>query len=485
MTNRRSFISDLSQPALVVNRLRNSAVVWSWIFNSFRLGVGLVLLPLVLRKLTEPDVGMYFVLLSLMAIVPLVDFGFGPTIGRFVSYAMAGAAEILPQGVAKPGNTNTPNFRLLWEMLFTAQALYRYLSLILLVILGAWGTYMVELRIEETASPLLTRIAWAVTLVSCLFDIYTNWWSIYLRSMNEVVAATRIAVFGICVRLVIAASLLLSGGGLLSLPLGSFIGSFVQRHFARRACYKLLAGHQPPTNADVRKNLQILWPNTWRLGVQFLSGYLTFNANMAICLHVLGLSANAQYGLSVQLLGFASGMAAVWTFVKWPLVGQYRARHDYEGLRQVLWARVWLQNLTFLLGAVALFFAVPPLLKFIGTTKTVLPPLWFAFLILNGFLEMQFQIWGTLISTANRLPYLWPSVATNVLSLTLSLTLIHFTDLGLGALVLGPLIAGSLFNYWYWPPYAARTIGTTFLRFMVQRPKTDPNAEPSGLAQSV
>jgi len=76
-----------------------------------------------------------------------------------------------------------------------------------------------------------------------------------------------------------------------------------------------------------------------------------------------------------------------------------------------------------------------------------------------------------LMSLENRLPYLWPTIASNVLSLALSLALVHFTQLGLGALVLGPLLVGSLFNYWYWPFYGARTLGTSLVAFLVRRPK--------------
>jgi len=60
-------------------------------------------------------------------------------------------------------------------------------------------------------------------------------------------------------------------------------------------------------------------------------------------------------------------------------------------------------------------------------------------------------------------------MTTNVLSLVLSLTLIHFTSLGLGALVLGPLLAGSLFNYWYWTLAGARNLQTRWLHFTFSR----------------
>jgi hypothetical protein len=120
--------------------------------------------------------------------------------------------------------------------------------------------------------------------------------------------------------------------------------------------------------------------------------------------------------------------------------------------------------------AAVLVLCGPSLLKWFGSGKQMLPPGWLCLMSLDSFLLLQFTFWGTLIFTQNRLPYLWPTVATNVLSFLLSLNLVAFTSLGLEALVLGPLIAGSLFNYWYWPPYAARCVGTTLFRFLFRRP---------------
>jgi hypothetical protein len=455
-----------ADPRALLRRLRHSAVGWSWLFNGFRLASGLLLLPLVLNLFTKPELGMYYVLLSLTALVPLVDFGFGPTLGRFITYAMGGAEKIQAQGIAAPGSSTSPNYRLLWELMVTMRTLYRYLTLALLVVLGAWGTYLVELRIQEMPSPLLVRLAWAATLLTALFDIYANWWVVYLRSMNEVLAAVRIALVGVVIRVLIASALLLAGAGLLSLPLGTLVGSFVQRHYARRRCLELLPQAAVMEKVDVRGMLATVWPNTWRLGVQFLSSYLTVNANTALCLHVLGLAANAQYGLSVQLVGFISGMAAVWTSVKWPLIGQCLARHDRLSVQQILRPRLWLQYLTFIFGCAVLLLCGPMMLSLLGGGKQILPAGWMTLMMLNTLLEMQFIIWGTLMFTENRMTYLWPTVATNVISLLLSLLLVHYSSLGLGALVLGPLLAGAIFNYWFWPLYMARSLGTPLFRYM-------------------
>ena len=474
MTSRWPCVKALREPGTLLKRVFNSAVAWSWLFNFSRLASGLILLPLVLRKFTTADLGMYYVLLSLSALVPLVDFGFGPTIARFVGYAMAGATSFQTHGLSKQLNSAGPNYALLWQLLFSSRALYRLLVFALLVMLGAWGTYLVEMRIQETSSVLLTRLAWLATLLAALFDIYSNWWVVFLRGTNNVLSAARIDVLAMAVRLVIAATLLLGGGGLLSVPVGSLFGSFIQRYLARRRCLALLSGHPPPKTAEFNQVLRVLWPNTWRAGMIFVGGYLTVNANTAICLHSLGLIANAQYGLSVQLLNVIAGMAAVWTSVKWPIVAQCRARHDFSAVQRVLRPRIWLQSLSFLLMAVVLLLFVPFLLGHFGSEKKVLPPGWFALLALGSFLDMQLSFWTTVIFVGNRLPFLWPVVAGNALSLVLSLTLVHFSQLGLGALVLGPLLAGSLFNYWYWPSYACGSIGTSLFRLLFTGPSPDP-----------
>jgi hypothetical protein len=467
----------------IYKRFANTAVFWSWIFNFIRLAYGLILLPLVLHKLSTADLGMYYVLLSLAALAPLVDFGFGETIGRFITYAMGGAREIQAQGLPKPGDSNASNYTLLWELLAATRFIYRCLTLAVLVIVGIYGTYMVELRIHETSSVLITRLAWVVTLMGTMFDIYFNWWCVYLRSMNEVLAAARINVIVFVTRLVLAAGLLCVGAGLLSIPIAGVVSDGLMRYLARSRCLALLENHPSPPKTDVKKIIKLLWPNTWRVGVLVFSNYLTVNANTAICLGAFGLPANAKYGLSIQLMNIAATMASVWFTVKRPLLGQYLARHDLAAVRRVLWPRLWLQNLTFLFLAAGVVLCGAMALKWIGGGKEILSMGWLAVLMLYFFVYSQYVTWGTLLATANNLAYLWPTVATNILSLILSLLLVYFTRLGLGALVLGPLLAGVLFNFWYWPAYAAREIGTTLFHFLFLGPENKPDHPPRQTAK--
>jgi hypothetical protein len=84
---------------------------------------------------------------------------------RFACFAMGGAPDVQAQGMVAPGEGSGPNISLLWRLFFSTQRLYRYLSIIAVVLLGLGGTYAVELRVEELASPIYGRLAWGITLL--------------------------------------------------------------------------------------------------------------------------------------------------------------------------------------------------------------------------------------------------------------------------------------------------------------------------------
>ena len=453
-------------------RLSGSTVVWSWTLNGFRLASGLLLLPLLIRVLPKPDFGMYYVFLSLVALLPIIDCGFSVSIARYISYAMGGATDLVAEGLIAKQTPAPPNFGLLWRLLGTTRKLFRYLSVLTFLVLGLGGTYAVNLRVQETSSPQLTWLAWGVTLFSAILEIYSGWWNIFLRGMNEVLLSARISVLAQGVKILLAAILLLMGAGLLALPLAGLASSLLQRQLARQKCLRRLGSPPVPSHsAWVEASLlPILWPTSWRTGLQFFSTYLATNANAIICAKIFGLAANAEYGLTIQITSIIQGTAMVWTSVKWPLVGQYRAQNESIKLQKVLWPRYWLQAGTFLILGVAAFLLGPALLRWQGANKEMLPPILFALVLLNSFFELHFSFWTTLLSMGNRIPSLWPTVATNILSLTLVFALLHFTSLGLGALVLSPFIAGCLFNYWYWLLPGARSLGTSWWRFVLCRP---------------
>ena len=444
----------------------NSAVAWSLGFNLLRLASGILLLPLLLRLLPKPDLGMYYVFLSLNAIVVVLDLGFSPTIGRFINYAMGGAKKLSAYGLADEAPHGAPNYPLLWELLVTARIFFAYVVLGTFVLLGTFGSFMVWQKIGETSSIPLTWTAWGISILAVAAETYFNVWNIFLRNLNQVLAATRISVLAYSLRFVLACLLLLAGGGLLSLPIASLVTSLVIRNLSRRGCMQVLSACPPPQTVGWRAQFRTIWPNSWRLGLYFGGTYLSTNANVLLCSSAFGLEANARYGLSLQVISIISGMASVWTAVKWPLVGQLVAKQNIERVREVLWPRIWLQVASFIALATCAIALGPYLIRFIGSDKEMLPFAWMVLLALNGLLDAHCYVWNTLISLWNRLPMLWPSLATNAAGLALNLVFIRFPNAQPGYLVLGPLLASAALNYWFWPNHGARTLNLSWFQFL-------------------
>ncbi len=453
----------------MINRAWNSAVLWAWGFTGLRLASGILLLPLLLR-FPRSDFGLYYVLLSLVALVPLFDLGLWASIDRSVSYAMGGATTLQGIGVAgHDGVERGPNFTLLWKLLHAARKFYQILSGLVFLLLGIWGTYVVGLRVNETSDVAVSWLAWWITLAGAVFEMYTSWWSVYLRALNRVRTFAQIGFFSQAVRLVLAAGLLLAGAGLLSVPIAAFISNTLQRYLARRACLQFLAvsaAVAPPSNAEVKSLLRTLWPNSWRVGLHILSSYLTANANVFLCLRFLGLGANGVYGLSLQVVAICQSIAQVWLQVKWPYIFQLRSRHAGDELREVFQPRFRLTLVTYLVMSVIVLAANPEVLGWVGAKTTLLAQPWLTLIIANGFLEMTLSIACSLIATSNRTPFLRATVTSNCGSLIMVVILLQTTPLGLGALVIGPLVSGLVFNYWHWIAAAARDIGSSLVSLL-------------------
>jgi hypothetical protein len=449
----------------IVARIYNSAVVWSALVTALRMGAAVLVLPLLLHLLTKEEFGVYYLFLRLAAFAPIIDFGFSITVGRHVSYAMGGATELRAHGLPPTSADAAPNRVLLWELMATYRMLYRYLSLIALVVLGVGGTYNIALVAANTTYPALTWAGWVVTVIATGVEIYFGWWNIFLRGMNQVQRNAQYAVFTTLLQLALSAVLLLAGFGLLSVPLASLVSNTIQRTLSRKKVLELL-GERPVTVApvDPRRALATIWPTTWRVGLQTMSIYLG-SSLPALIFGAHQTAAFAEYGLSLQILSLCVGTSAAWTNVKWPLVAQLRSRHDFTALQELLRPRIALQTLTFVVMVSAAIILAPPALRWWGQGKSMMPPSLLWLMAINFLLEMHFAFWTTLLSNENRVPSLWPAVAGNVFSLGLFLWFHYFTSIGVAAMVIAPLISGLLFNYWYWPIEGARNLGTTWWRF--------------------
>jgi hypothetical protein len=458
-------------PTAVLRRVWNTAVFWTWIFNVLRFASGILIFPLLYRFLSEPDLDMYALFFVLTGFLLSFDQMFAVTISRNVGYAMRGIADIQPQGIAVIEKKNLePNTVLLGQLLSATRKIYQYLALAILILLSAGGTLVLLPYFAETSNPPLTRAAWVITIISACLELYTGYWVVFLRGLNQVVLSARLSSFVYGIKLLLSAGLLLSGAGLLAIPTATMITGILQRILARRYT---IAALPPMVKSDSTRNRELIraiWPNTWRMGLILLSINLMMTAFGKVITWKWGLGSFYPYHFSYQILySMCMSMAAVWTYVKWPVICQLRAVDDLGGVQRILWPRIWLQLLTYLMLAAGFIVVGPPILKWIAPEKGLLPRVWLLALAIYAFLEMHYILWTTLISTENRIPSLWAAVMTNIVSVLVSVMLMQFTNLRIGSFIVGPLLCGLALNFWFWPKTGAETLRTRWLPFMMKR----------------
>lgn len=464
-------------------RVLGSAVLWSWMFSALRLASGLVLLPLLSRVLSPTDFGMHYVFLNLATVIPMMDFGFGLSVERGLAYARGGAQSLEAIGLGAPATSGEPNRRLLSDVLTSSLRLYRRLTLGGFLVLGGIGTVLVGSGVSETSSASVTWTAWAVHLVALSLELYTGFWVTALRGMGRVRSGARWLALAYGLRLLLGIGLLLSGLGLLALPIAGLVSGILIRAGAGREVRReaesggfALGG---ATKGGVVSMLRVLWPNAWRLGVQVLAIAVTANAFTYLCRREFGLAAVGVYGLSVQVMNIAVGIASVWSTVKWPTVAKLRQEGDLAGIWRLIRPRYFLQLGTCAGLACGAAFLGPGLLHWVSSDKQMLATPWLLVLALNALGESNFAFWTTLISTENRIPAVWAFVASQAASVLLAAFLVTAAGRGPEAFAIAPLVFGAAFNYWWWGRAGARMLGSTFRRFIAQSTPTAHGSTPT------
>jgi O-antigen/teichoic acid export membrane protein len=461
-------------PQLII-RTWKTAVFWTWLFNGLRFAAGIVLIPLLWRMLSKPDLGLYSLFFQFTGFLSTFDVMFAITISRFVGYALRGVPELQSMGIATVGRENVgPNVALLSKLLGVTKRIYHLLSLGILILLGICGTLLLLPDFQKASHPAIAAGAWAITVCSACLELYTGYWLAFMHGLNKVLLSARLSAFVYGFKLALSIILLVARLELLAVPIATLVTGILQRLLAR---YFLKQNLPPGVRMDSSGNKELLrtiWPNAWRLGLVLLSLNIMLVGFGITISRKWGLAQVAPYHFSQQILSTVCvSMASVWTYVKWPIICQERAQGHFAALQRLIWPRLWLQLLSY--AAMAAFFIVlgPPLLKWIAPDKNLLPRPWLLLIASYAFLEMNFGFWTTLISTENRIPSMWASVMTNLSALLLAGLLAQYSPLGMMSFVIAPLICGLTFNYWFWPRIGAQGIGSNWLHFMTHRPRPE------------
>ncbi|MDR0686148.1 MAG: hypothetical protein LBF79_01620, partial [Dysgonamonadaceae bacterium] len=81
-------------------------VLWNYAATFLQLGVGVIMLPFILRVFPQETVDVWTIFTTIMTLTNLLDFGYNPSFARNVSYVVSGVKELKTTGYNIVENNN-------------------------------------------------------------------------------------------------------------------------------------------------------------------------------------------------------------------------------------------------------------------------------------------------------------------------------------------------------------------------------------------
>lgn len=451
-------------------KIARGDVGWSYAGNILKIVSNIILLPLVLKLLTDQEMGLWYVFLSIGGIVELLDFGFAATLARNMAYVWCGATELMAKDVKPSSVRSEPDMKLFLVILKTCKRIYAVIALAALVILATVGTLYLNYVSNGLTTSLL--VAWGIYSIGVTLSIFYSYYTSFLRGVGAIAQQNKATVISRMSQIVVALILLLCGMGLIAVAVGYLVSGIVLRLMSRWFFYRYEnigeslkeVGKIENINEQVIATFRKVWPNSYKEGFVTLANFLSTQANTLICSFALGLASTGSYGLALQLSTMISSIAAILYTAYQPAIQEFEVkgeRKESQRLMSMAYCFYMLSYIVLTIGA----FCCLPIIKYLKPTLEIDGAMLIV-LCLYMFIYKTYHLAASYISNRNKLPYVTSFIISGVCSSLLAFILAKLTTLGIWSIIIGPMTVVLSFVGWYWPRYVLKDMNLSVSKMM-------------------
>ena len=445
-------------------------MLWSYIAQFLSMGVGVITLPFILNKLSAPEIGLNYILITIGSVVALVDLGFAPQFARNFTYVFSGAKEMKKEGVAEVGSET--NYELLGYLLKTARYIYGVLAIFALILLLGIGTpYVYRVTDGFKAVPNALYV-WLIYSFGVLFQIFYSYYFSMLLGAGKIKEQKYAVIGNKLLYMAILITGLYLGAGLISVALAQFLSPFFGRILAYRYFYSKslkqeLSNHSTREKKRVHEIFKALWYNAKRQAIMQIGAYAILRFSMFIAGLYLSLEEFASYGLMVQLVGILGTVSCTFMQISNPKFASLRARRENKKLISSFSFALVIFYILFIIGAIVLVLWGEPLLSLIKSNALLPSKVTVAIYCLVMFLEYNHSNFAGLISSDNKVPFAPASICTGIAVCIGIFIVVKVTTWGILGLVLVQGICQGAYQNWKWPRMAMQEFNITLMRILV------------------
>jgi len=415
----------------------------SWFSRGMTILMGLILMPVLFRTLPQEELGLWMLIGQSVAVLGILDFGFGVTLTRRLAFARARSGSDPTAPFTEESRSEIA------DLLTTGSRLYRILAVVAFVVsFGSGFFYLRTLHLEAVA---LTTI-WTAWSILCLSNALTVWatpWTCLLQGVGHVGWDALVASFTGVITLTAQIVTALAGGGIVALSIVAAAGALLQRlailGFARRKQPELFELSGNWRGEIVREMV----PLAWRAWLTAMGAALVLYTDQFVIASMQGSTEIPAYRAAWVIVHNLTIVAITFSSASGVFVSHLWQSGERDSMHRLIERNLRIGWLVMLAGSSVLFFAGKDLFDlWLGEGHFIGYPILLAF-VFTEMLEAQAFIVSTGSRATGEESFAWSSILGGVLKLGLSVFLAR--EWGLLGVALGTVIALSLTNHWYVP----------------------------------
>ena len=429
-------------------------VAWNFAATSLRIASGIIVMPFSLHLLSNQDIGLWGIFLTIGTLTTLLDFGFSNSFSRNITYIFSGAKELKAEGFTAVNREDTSiDYGLLKSVIAAMRRYYGLLSLIFLVIFLIGSPFYMNILLDKyTGNKTNVIVAWIIYGALLSYQLYTYYYGSLLIGRGYIKRSYQITIISQCVQIVAIMTFLLLKMGLLSMAMGLFLSVVVGRIFSYFAFFDTDLKHnlKISTAQSVSKTMRILAPNSIKIGFTSIGGFLTSKMSMIIAPLLLPLSDIGSFSITRQMIDVIVSIGAIWFSTFYPQIIQYRVNGDNAGVKRLYIKGQLCLISVFIICGLGLIYVGPPALELIKSKTHLLTSGMIVLFLVAIFFESNQGMSQNVLLTKNEVPFAKATIITGFVSLVVLYIFLKYTALGLWGMILAPAIVQAVYQNWKW-----------------------------------
>lgn len=432
-------------------------VIWNYIAQIINYGSGLFILPLILNRLSAEEVGMNYLMQSVVFMIALISAEFSRQLGRNITYVLSGAQTIEKEGISSNVVDGKVDYHLLKVILSTTQTVYRVIALTVLFLMLTAGSLYMYHATNGFSNVENSLIIWILFSISTFINIYFTYYGSFLSGAAMVMEYNKVTLLSRMTYILVSIILLLCGYGLMSVVIGHIVSPFLgyiyaHYHFFTPDLKENLHGHTAKKE-EIKTTFKTIWCTVRKNIVDCLGLYFANQSGTLLIGGFLSLVEVASYGLMLQLSQILASLSRGIFASYLPMLFKHRVKNDLRQFVKDFSFSMFVFWATYFIGGMVIIYLAPPVLELIHSNAEL--PIKFILYIymLNGFLETNHELCSNAIVAKNEVPFMKASLIGGIGVFVLNFITLKFAIWGVLGVVLGQLIVQSVYNHWKWPKY--------------------------------